>query len=409
MDDRRLAADRELLLDEQRYLHGRGHGMRFEFDDQDELARLKVVGVGGAGGNAVNRMISAGLEGVEFIAVNTDVQVLELSKAQKRLQIGGRLTKGLGSGGDPDVGRRAMEEDADLVAETLAGADMVFVTAGMGGGTGTGAGPLVARIARERGALTVGIVTRPFSFEGKRRQRQALEGIAALKQEVDTLIIIQNDKLLSLVPKETPLVDAFAQADEVLHHATKGISDLILTPGLINLDFADVRSIMSGMGDALMGTGVAKGEDRAVHAAELAIRSPLLDDVSIKGARGVLVNITGDEKMTLHEVSQATSVISEEAGEDANVIFGAVVRKDTAEEIQVTVIATGFEPREREIIPIAETRSAEVFSLGEYEETPAVAAAAAETYTRVGANVVNFSNCHEPNLDIPAFIRKQLD
>lgn len=383
--------------------------MRFEFDDQDELARLKVVGVGGAGGNAVNRMISAGLEGVEFIAVNTDVQVLELSKAQKRLQIGGRLTKGLGSGGDPDVGRRAMEEDADLVAETLAGADMVFVTAGMGGGTGTGAGPLVARIARERGALTVGIVTRPFSFEGKRRQRQALEGIAALKQEVDTLIIIQNDKLLSLVPKETPLVDAFAQADEVLHHATKGISDLILTPGLINLDFADVRSIMSGMGDALMGTGVAKGEDRAVHAAELAIRSPLLDDVSIKGARGVLVNITGDEKMTLHEVSQATSVISEEAGEDANVIFGAVVRKDTAEEIQVTVIATGFEPREREIIPIAETRSAEVFSLGEYEETPAVAAAAAETYTRVGANVVNFSNCHEPNLDIPAFIRKQLD
>lgn len=383
--------------------------MRFEFDDQDELARLKVVGVGGAGGNAVNRMISAGLDGVEFIAVNTDVQVLELSKAQKRLQIGGRLTKGLGSGGDPDVGRRAMEEDADLVAETLAGADMVFVTAGMGGGTGTGAGPLVARLARERGALTVGIVTRPFSFEGKRRQRQALEGIAALKQEVDTLIIIQNDKLLSLVPKETPLVDAFAQADEVLHHATKGISDLILTPGLINLDFADVRSIMSGMGDALMGTGVAKGEDRAVHAAELAIRSPLLDDVSIKGARGVLVNITGDEKMTLHEVSQATSVISEEAGEDANVIFGAVVRKDAAEEIQVTVIATGFEPREREIIPIAETRSADVFSLGEYEETPAVAAAAAETYTRVGANVVNFSNCHEPNLDIPAFIRKQLD
>ena len=382
--------------------------MRFEFDDVDELAKLKVVGVGGAGGNAVNRMISAGLEGVEFIAVNTDVQVLELSKAQKRIQIGNRLTKGLGSGGDPDVGRRAMEEDADIMGEALAGADMVFVTAGMGGGTGTGAGPLVARLARERGALTVGIVTRPFSFEGKRRQRQALDGIAALKQEVDTLIIIQNDKLLSLVPKETPLVAAFAQADEVLHHATKGISDLILTPGLINLDFADVRSIMSGMGDALMGTGVAKGEERAIHAAQMAIRSPLLDDVSIRGAKGVLVNITGDEKMTLHEVSQATSVISQEAGEDANVIFGAVVRKDAAEEIQVTVIATGFEPREREIIPTAETRSAEVFNLTEIEAAP-VAVAAIETYTRVGANVVNFSNYHEPNLDIPAFIRKQLD
>jgi cell division protein FtsZ len=383
--------------------------MRFEFDDVDELARLKVVGVGGAGGNAVNRMIDAGLQGVEFLAVNTDVQVLDLSKAQKRIQIGNRLTKGLGSGGDPDVGRRAMEEDADIVGEALAGADMVFVTAGMGGGTGTGAGPLVARLARERGALTVGIVTRPFSFEGKRRQRQALEGIAALKQEVDTLIIIQNDKLLSLVPKETPLVAAFAQADEVLHHATKGISDLILTPGLINLDFADVRSIMSGMGDALMGTGVAKGEDRAIHAAQMAIQSPLLDDVSIRGAKGVLVNITGDDKMTLHEVSQATSVISQEAGEEANVIFGAVVRKDAAEEIQVTVIATGFEPREREIIPTAETRSAEVFDLKGFEETPAVAAAAAETYTRIGGNVVNYSNYHEPNLDIPAFIRKQLD
>jgi len=383
--------------------------MRFEFDDVDELARLKVVGVGGAGGNAVNRMIDAGLQGVEFLAVNTDVQVLDLSKAQKRIQIGNRLTKGLGSGGDPDVGRRAMEEDADIVGEALAGADMVFVTAGMGGGTGTGAGPLVARLARERGALTGGIVTRPFSFEGKRRQRQALEGIAALKQEVDTLIIIQNDKLLSLVPKETPLVAAFAQADEVLHHATKGISDLILTPGLINLDFADVRSIMSGMGDALMGTGVAKGEDRAIHAAQMAIQSPLLDDVSIRGAKGVLVNITGDDKMTLHEVSQATSVISQEAGEEANVIFGAVVRKDAAEEIQVTVIATGFEPREREIIPTAETRSAEVFDLKGFEETPAVAAAAAETYTRIGGNVVNYSNYHEPNLDIPAFIRKQLD
>ena len=385
--------------------------MRFEFDDFDELAKLKVVGVGGAGGNAVNRMITSGLQGVEFIAVNTDVQVLELSKAHKRIQVGNRLTKGLGSGGNPEVGRKAIEEDADLVAEALAGADMVFVTAGMGGGTGTGAGPLVARLAKEQGALTVGIVTRPFSFEGKRRHRQALDGIAALKEAVDTLIIIQNDKLLSLVGADTPLGDAFSQADEVLLHATKGISDLILTPGLINLDFADVRSIMSGMGDALMGTGMAKGEERAVQAAHMAIRSPLLDDVSIKGAKGVLVNITGDDKMTLHEVSQATSVISQEAGEEANVIFGAVVNKETNESMQVTVIATGFEPREREIMPapnvIAEPKSSELFSIPELEEAPT--AQEIDGLARVGAGALGFGGGHEPNLDIPTFLRKQLD
>jgi cell division protein FtsZ len=385
--------------------------MRFEFDDFDDLAKLKVVGVGGAGGNAVNRMISSGLQGVEFIAINTDVQVLELSKAHKRIQVGNRLTKGLGSGGNPDVGRKAIEEDADLVAEALAGADMVFVTAGMGGGTGTGAGPLVARLAKEQGALTVGIVTRPFSFEGKRRHRQALDGIAALKEAVDTLIIIQNDKLLSLVGTDTPLGEAFSQADEVLLHATKGISDLILTPGLINLDFADVRSIMSGMGDALMGTGMAKGEERAIQAAQMAIRSPLLDDVSIKGAKGVLVNITGDDKMTLHEVSQATSVISQEAGEEANVIFGAVVNKETSDAMQVTVIATGFEPREREIMPvpevIAEPRSSEMFSRSEFEEVPT--AQEIDNLARVGLGAVNFGSSHEPNLDIPTFLRKQLD
>ena len=385
--------------------------MRFEFDDFDELAKLKVVGVGGAGGNAVNRMISSGLQGVEFIAVNTDVQVLELSKAHKRIQVGNRLTKGLGSGGNPDVGRKAIEEDADLVAEALAGADMVFVTAGMGGGTGTGAGPLIARLAKEQGALTVGIVTRPFSFEGKRRQRQALDGIAALKEAVDTLIIIQNDKLLSLVGTDTPLGEAFSQADEVLLHATKGISDLILTPGLINLDFADVRSIMSGMGEALMGTGAAKGEERAIQAAHMAIRSPLLDDVSIKGAKGVLVNITGDDKMTLHEVSQATSVISQEAGEDANVIFGAVVNKEMSEMMQVTVIATGFEPREREIMPvhevIAEPKSPKLFSIRELEEVPT--AREIDNLARVGLGAVNFGSCPEPNLDIPTFLRKQLD
>jgi cell division protein FtsZ len=413
--------------------------MRFEFDDFDELAKLKVVGVGGAGGNAVNRMIAAGLQGVEFLAVNTDVQVLELSRAHKRIQVVNSLTKGLGSGGDPDVGRRAMEEDADLVAESLAGADMVFVTAGMGGGTGTGAGPLVARIARELGALTVGIVTRPFTFEGKRRHRQALEGIAALKQEVDTLIIIQNDKLLSIVGADTPLTTAFSKADDVLLHATKGISDLILTPGLINLDFADVRSIMSGMGDALMGTGTASGEERATKAARIAITSPLLDDVSIKGAKGVLVNITGDENMTLHEISQATSIISQEAGEDANVIFGAVVNRGEAESLQVTVIATGFTQREREIfplapaaeriavseripaaeprpapvavpveIPVAETKTPDIVTIEALDEAR-IEREEAEGLARVGLHAVNFGSYHEPNLDIPTFLRKQLD
>ena len=383
--------------------------MRFEFEEFGELAKLKVIGVGGAGGNAVNRMISAGLEGVEFISVNTDAQVLELSMAHKKLQIGNRLTKGLGSGGNPDVGRKAIEEDGDLVTEHLSGADMVFVTAGMGGGTGTGAGPVAARMARSQGALTVGIVTRPFSFEGKKREHQALEGIAALKAEVDTLIVIQNDRLLSLVPQDTPLGDAFSKADEILHHATKGISDLIMTPGLINLDFADVRSIMSGMGDALMGTGVASGEERAVKAAQMALCSPLLDDISIRGAKGVLVNITGDERMSLHEVSQATAIISEAAGEDANVIFGAVINGSVGDEISVTVIATGFDQHEREIIPTfkARTIEREPFEAGGFEETRGLEPSPViEEMEGAMANVVGFQ---EPNIDIPTFLRKQLD
>ena len=382
--------------------------MRFEFEEYDELARLRVVGVGGAGGNAVNRMISAGLMGVEFIAVNTDAQVLDLSMAHKKLQIGGTLTKGLGSGGDPEVGCRAIEEDGDLVKEVIDGADMVFVTAGMGGGTGTGASPVIARMAREQGALTVGIITRPFSFEGHRREQIALKGIEALKKEVDTLIVIQNDRLLSLVPAETPLKEAFSKADEILLHATKGISDLIMIPGLINLDFADVRSIMSGMGDALMGTGVARGENRAVQAAQMALRSPLLDDITIKGAKGVLVNITGDERMSLHEVSQATAIISEEAGEEAYVIFGAVVNDATAEEINVTVIATGFDSREREIVPsfAARTESPEVFDIRGLTET---GCDELEPAVEVHENLVGAGSLHDANLDIPTFLRKQLD
>lgn len=383
--------------------------MRFEFDDFEELARLKVIGVGGAGGNAVNRMISSGLRGVEFITVNTDAQVLELSMAHKKVQIGARLTKGLGSGGNPEIGRRAIEEDGDLVSDLLEGSDMVFITAGMGGGTGTGAGPYIARMAREHGALTVGIVTRPFTFEGKRRDRQALEGLAALKQEVDTLIVIQNDKLLSFVPKETPLVEAFSKADEILNHATKGISDLIMRPGLINLDFADVRSIMSGMGEALMGSGLAKGETRAAEAAGMALNSPLLDDVSIKGAKGVLINITGDERLTLHEVSQATAIISEAAGEDANVIFGAVINDSKVDEFHVTVIATGFEPHEREVLPSfkAETIEPATFRMESLEEDSGVGGLG--DLTEVGAQTSGQRNLREPNLDIPTFLRKQLD
>lgn len=383
--------------------------MRFEFDDVGDLANLKVIGVGGAGGNAVNRMVSAGLQGVEFTAVNTDAQVLELSLAQNKVQIGSRLTKGLGSGGNPEIGRAAIEEDGDLVNEMLEGADMVFVTSGMGGGTGTGASPIIARMAKERGALTVGIITRPFSFEGKRRERQALEGIAALKQEVDTLIVIQNDRLLALVSKDTPLTEAFSKADEILHHATKGISDLIMIPGLINLDFADVRTIMQGMGEALMGTGSAKGENRAVQSAQIALCSPLLDDVSIRGAKGVLVNITGDERMSLHEVSQATAIVSEAAGDDANVIFGAVINNADIDEMHVTVIATGFTSHEREISPsfVSQAVAPDVFDMNGIGEDRKVGEL--KEYAVVGAEAHERSAYHEPNIDIPTFLRKQLD
>ncbi len=383
--------------------------MRFEFDDFGEQAALKVIGVGGAGGNAVNRMISSGLQGVEFIATNTDAQVLELSLAHRKVQIGNRLTMGLGSGGDPEIGCRAIEEDGDLVNEALEGADMVFVTAGMGGGTGTGASPVIARMAKGQGALTVGIVTRPFSFEGKRREKLAMEGIARLRKEVDTLIIIQNDRLLSLVPKETPLTQAFSEADKVLNHATKGISDLVMTPGLINLDFADVRSIMSGMGDALMSTGEAAGEGRAVQAAQDALRSPLLNDISIRGAKGVLVNISGDERMTLHEVSEATAVISEEAGEEANIMFGAVIDESMDDRISVTVIATGFESSEREIIPSFSSMEPAPVVIGDrrFTDEPRV-----EDYGAIAgleSEMVNTGSYNEPNIDVPTFLRKQLD
>jgi cell division protein FtsZ len=317
--------------------------MKLQFEEEfSGQARIRVAGVGGAGGNAVNGMVDSGLTGVEFIAVNTDAQALQESAATTRIQIGTQVTRGLGSGGDPRVGSRAMEEDASQVAEALNGSDMVFVTAGMGGGTGTGAAPAVARVARELGALVVGIVTLPFTFEGRKRGGQATDGLEELREEVDTIIVIPNDRLLKVVPAGTPLLEAFRVADNVLYQATKGISDLITVPGLVNLDFADVRSIMAGMGDAIMGSGHARGESRAVEAASAAISSPLLEDVDVRGAQGVLVNITGGHDMSLHEVSEVTNIVQEAVGADANMIFGAVIDGDAEDDLRVTVIATGF-------------------------------------------------------------------
>ncbi|KMQ53053.1 Cell division protein FtsZ [Chitinispirillum alkaliphilum] len=319
--------------------------MMFKMEENfDTVAKMKVIGVGGAGGNAVNRMISAGLSGVEFISVNTDAMALDNNQAAQRLQIGERVTKGLGAGANPDVGKLAMEEDRDKIAAFLEGADMVFITAGMGGGTGTGGAPVVAEIAQEMGILTVAIVTRPFLFEGKVRDKNANRGIDELRKNVDTIIIIPNQKLLTIVERTTSLIDAFKTADDVLYQATKGISDLISVHGLVNLDFADVKTIMKEMGDALMGTGYAEGENRAVLAADSAINSPLLDDISIAGAKGILINITGGEDMTLYDVSDATQTVYDVVGEDSdvNIIFGAVTDPSLNGQLRVTVIATGF-------------------------------------------------------------------
>lgn len=317
--------------------------MRFQLEEEKRLTVLKVVGVGGAGGNAVNRMVGSGFNGVDFIALNTDLQVLRGSDAHHRIQIGSKLTRGLGSGGEPTIGEQAAEESRAVIKECLQGADMVFLTAGMGGGTGTGASPIVASVARESGALTVGIVTKPFFFEGDQRASQAEKGIEALRREVDTLLVIPNDKLLAISGENTPLLEAFSMADEVLCNATRGISDLITEMGVVNLDFADVQSVMSNGGDAIMGTGVATGENNAEDAARMAISSPLLDDVSIKGARGILVNITGSNSLSLQQVSKATTVINKEAGPGAHVFLGAVINDgQAADEIRVTVIATGF-------------------------------------------------------------------
>ncbi|WP_438433418.1 cell division protein FtsZ [Gorillibacterium sp. sgz500922] len=315
----------------------------FEFDlDVDQLATIKVIGVGGGGSNAVNRMIENGIQGVEFITVNTDAQALNLAKSELKLKIGEKLTRGLGAGANPDVGKKAAEESREAIVQALKGSDLVFVTAGMGGGTGTGAAPVIAEIARECGALTVGVVTRPFTFEGRKRAMQAEQGIAALKEKVDTLIVIPNDRLLEIVDKKTPMVEAFREADNVLRQGVQGISDLIMVPGLINLDFADVKTIMTERGSALMGIGIGTGENRAAEAAKKAIMSPLLE-TSIEGARGVIMNITGGANLSLYEVNEAAEIVIAASDPEVNVIFGAIIDENLKEEIKVTVIATGFE------------------------------------------------------------------
>jgi cell division protein FtsZ len=337
--------------------------------DPPKLADIKVVGVGGGGSNAVNRMISAGVKGVEFICLNTDAQALAMSLAPTKIQLGERLTRGLGAGGDPEIGRQSAEESRSQIMEAVHGADLVFVTAGMGGGTGTGAAPVVAECAKEGGALTVAVVTKPFAFEGRRRQSQAEQGVVTLRDKVDTLITIPNDRLLQLVERTTPIIQAFRLADDVLRQGVQSISDLVATPGLINRDLNDVKKVMAGTGTALLGIGAARGENRAVEAARSAIASPLLE-TSIEGARGVLWNITGGEDMTLFEVNEAAEIIARSCDADADIFFGAVIDESLGDEVRVTVIATGFEDRTARVGKFPDHGDPRPFSLDELPVPP---------------------------------------
>ncbi|MBN6205333.1 cell division protein FtsZ [Ralstonia pickettii] len=373
-----------------------------EFDtNMEELAKIKVIGVGGGGNNAVNRMIEHGVEGVEFIAVNTDAQALNLSKAETKVQIGTKLTRGLGAGANPEVGKKAAEESKEQLEEVLSGADMIFVTAGMGGGTGTGAAPVIAQVAKELGALTVGVVTRPFSFEGRRRSNQAVSGIDTLKSNVDTLIVIPNDRLLEIVDKNTPMLEAFREADNILRQGVQGISDLIAKPGLINVDFADVKTIMFDKGSALMGIGIATGETRATEAAKKAISSPLLE-TSIDGAHGILMNITGGTNLSLYEVQEAADLVTNAADEEVNVIFGSVINENLNDEIVVTVIATGFD----ETVQKAEAAKRDVRpSLNQKQH--AATRAPEEPIQREREQPVSRQKPEEDELDIPTFLRNR--
>src|ERR1044072_8359526 len=375
-----------------------GKGLNIFIDDEPPItgARIKVIGVGGGGGNAVNRMIDAGIEGIEFVVANTDLQALKRSRASVKIQLGGRLTKGLGAGADPEVGRQAALEDTDKIIEVLEGADMVFVTTGLGGGTGTGGAPIVASLATELGALTVAVVTKPFGFEGRRRLQQAEQGLNELHESVDTVITIPNERLFGAVPQGASFADAFRAADDVLRQAVQGISDLITVPGFINLDFADVRTIMQGMGMALMGTGYARGENRAIEATQEAISSPLLEEASIKGAKGVLINITGGPDLTLFEVNEAATIVRQEADEDANIIFGHVIDESMADAMKITVSPTGF-GRE----PMAAWRGAGT----------AMPVTTAPRYAPAADDPARPQSTprRTEDLDVPTFIRKKAD
>lgn len=380
----------------------------FELDGgAGNSARIKVIGIGGGGGNAVNTMISSKLKGVDFMSANTDAQALGASLSPIKIQLGDEITKGLGAGSDPDIGKRSALESRDIIRDHLEGADMVFITAGLGGGTGTGGAPVVAEIAKEIGALTIAVVTKPFQFEGKKREQQGEEGIAELRSTVDSLIVIPNQRLLSVGGRTMSLLDAFKKADEVLFHAVKGISDLIMVHGLINLDFADVRNIMSEMGLALMGTGFSSGESRAVEAAQKAISSPLLEDNTIQGARGVLLNITGGPDMTLDEINEASSLIRKEAHEDANIIFGTVVDDTMGDEIRITVIATGFEEIEKKRYGITSMPH-----LGGYKKEDLSMPTFIRKDHADNANVIRMGlidDDAEGDLEVPTFLRRQAD
>jgi len=378
-------------------------------------AKLRVVGVGGGGGNCVSSMIQKGIGGVEFIAMNTDIQALERHLAPTKIQIGKNLTRGLGAGADPSIGQRAAEEDRESIARALEGCDMVFITAGMGGGTGTGAAPIIASVAKSIGALVVAIVTKPFASEGKRRMMQAEMGINDLKKHVDTLIVVPNQKLLSIVERTTPLTEALNRANDVLYNATRGISELITIPGFINVDFADVRTVMKESGDALMGAGVAIGEHRATEAAHAAISSPLLDDISISGAQGLLINVTGGNSMSLLEVDEVTNIVRETAGEDANVILGAVIDENVGEELRVTVIATGFNKKHSFNAKKTSSQFLEPVPLSvldrELLEQPAFMRKKVEVHSSksLATFPAEHQRIHKSDQEKPAFLRKIMD
>lgn len=381
---------------------------------QANMARIKVFGIGGGGCNAINNMIRSGLEGVEFYTANTDAQALASSDAQNKIQIGHEVTRGLGAGADPDVGYAAARESVELIRKALEGADMVFVTAGMGGGSGTLGASVVAEVAKDLGCLTVGVVTKPFLFEGKRRMRNADRGIEELKKHVDTLITIPNQRLLSIAGRNTSLIDTFRKADDILYQAVKGISDLIIFEGLVNVDFADVRAVMSEMGMAMMGTGQASGENRAIEAAEKAVSSPLLEDVSIHGARGVLINVTASPDVTLQEVNEAAELIHGEAHEEANIIWGMVIDPDLEDTVRVTVIATGFGDPKIESIPVAPSAAGMLAKEIEKSDVPAFmrnrpAAPADDKVIKLKKVSVLQSSDDDDKFEIPTFLRKSVD